>query len=113
MLNDRRRMGMKQLAGFFLFFFVLLCLLPFFLVKCTPAPPGITVQLYLKKEQKTITLALEEYVKGVVAAEMPALFELEALKAQAVAARTIAVRRMRRFGGTGYPAVPGADLRDD
>lgn len=82
-------------------------------MKCTPAPPGITVQLYLKEEQKTITLALEEYVKGVVAAEMPALFELEALKAQAVAARTIAVRRMRRFGGTGYPAVPGADLSDD
>lgn len=33
-------------------------------------------------------IELEEYLIGVVAAEMPALFEEEALKAQAVAART-------------------------
>ena len=33
----------------------------------------------------------EEYIVGVVAAEMPASFETEALKAQAVAARTYAV----------------------
>ncbi|HHW13022.1 MAG TPA: stage II sporulation protein D [Firmicutes bacterium] len=104
---------MRQLIGLFLFIFVLLCLLPLFLVKCTPAPPGITVQLYLNEEKKIIALDLEEYVKGVVAAEMPAEFDLEALKAQAVAARTVAVRRMRRFGGTGYPAAPGADLSDD
>ena len=37
---------------------------------------------------------LEEYIKGVVAAEMPADFDLEALKAQAVAARTFAYGRM-------------------
>lgn len=37
---------------------------------------------------------LEEYVVGVVAAEMPAAFGLEALKAQAVAARTYQVRKM-------------------
>ena len=104
---------MKQVIGLFLFFFALLCLLPLFLVKCTPAPPGITVHLYLKEEKKTIPLDLEEYVKGVVAAEMPAEFGLEALKAQAVAARTVTVRRMKRFGGTGYPTVPGADLSND
>ncbi|NLM37592.1 MAG: stage II sporulation protein D [Firmicutes bacterium] len=104
---------MRQLTGLFLFFFVLLCLLPLFLVKCTPAPPGITVHLYLKEEKRIIALDLEEYVKGVVAAEMPAEFGLEALKAQAVAARTVAVRRLRCFGGTGYPAAPGADLSDD
>lgn len=39
-------------------------------------------------------ISLEDYVVGVVAAEMPALFELEALKAQAVAARTYAVRHI-------------------
>ena len=37
---------------------------------------------------------LEEYLVGVVAAEMPAEFEVEALKAQAVAARTYAARRL-------------------
>lgn len=34
---------------------------------------------------------IEDYIIGVVAAEMPASFELEALKAQAVAARTFAI----------------------
>ncbi|NYF23506.1 stage II sporulation protein D [Sporosarcina sp. JAI121] len=37
-------------------------------------------------------IPLEEYVVGVVAAEMPATFEAEALKAQAIAARTYALR---------------------
>jgi stage II sporulation protein D len=36
---------------------------------------------------------MEEYIVGVVAAEMPASFEEEALKAQAVAARTYAVNK--------------------
>ena len=41
---------------------------------------------------------LEEYVAGVVAAEMPAAFPEEALKAQAVAARTYQVRQMQAAG---------------
>ena len=39
-------------------------------------------------------MELERYVFGVVLAEMPASFETEALKAQAVAARTYALRRL-------------------
>ena len=41
---------------------------------------------------------LEQYVMGVVSAEMPALFPKEALKAQAVAARTYQIRKMREAG---------------
>lgn len=41
---------------------------------------------------------LEEYVAGVVSAEMPAAFDEEALKAQAVAARTYQVRKMQESG---------------
>lgn len=37
---------------------------------------------------------LEEYIVGVVGAEMPASFNIEALKAQAVAARTYAVKHL-------------------
>lgn len=40
------------------------------------------------------TLGLEEYLVGVVAAEMPAEFEEEALMAQAVAARTYGAQRI-------------------
>lgn len=41
------------------------------------------------------TLELEEYLIGVVAAEMPASFHSEALKAQAIAARTYALKAMQ------------------
>lgn len=53
------------------------------------------VQIRILRPSGVVTkLPLEEYLVGVVAAEMPAEFELEALKAQAVAARTYAVRRL-------------------
>jgi stage II sporulation protein D len=43
-------------------------------------------------------LPLEEYLPGVVSAEMPDHFGLEALKAQAVAARSYALAEMARAG---------------
>ena len=43
-------------------------------------------------------MELEEYVTAVVLREMPADFEIEALKAQAVVARTYALRRHLRGG---------------
>ena len=53
------------------------------------------ISVYNTKEDKIVYMPLEEYVKCVVASEMPALFELEALKAQAVAARTFVYRKIR------------------
>lgn len=56
-------------------------------------------------EKKVITVALseeenpielEEYVIGVVAGEMPALFNEEALKAQAIASRTYVINHLER-----------------
>jgi stage II sporulation protein D len=46
------------------------------------------VKMYDTKKQEMVEIPLEDYVVGVVAAEMPADFGDEALKAQAVAART-------------------------
>ncbi len=53
-------------------------------------------------------LPLESYLKGVVPSEMPASFPLEALKAQAVAARVEAVSKI----GLRHPMKP-FDLCDD
>lgn len=50
-------------------------------------------KITLKTEKGTVTLSLKEYLYGVVVAEMPASFEEEALKAQAVAARTETVKK--------------------
>lgn len=58
-------------------------------------------------------LSLENYVIGVVAAEMPASWPKEALKCQAVAARTRAVGSSGMYGGTGCASHPGADVCTD
>lgn len=47
-----------------------------------------TVNVYICEEKKVVKMEKEQYIKEVVAAEMPAEFSKEALKAQTVAART-------------------------
>ncbi len=44
-------------------------------------------------------VGLDDYIIGVVAGEMPASFNMEALKAQAVAARTYALYKMQNIPG--------------
>jgi stage II sporulation protein D len=59
----------------------------------------LRVKVLNYKTRQIIDIPLEEYLVGVVAAEMPANFEIEALKAQAIAARTYTIKRLYRFGG--------------
>ena len=73
----------------------------------------VTVRLLLPENKKVLRLGLEEYVAGVVAAEMPASFPLEALKAQAVAARTYAVKRLQLPDPRVKALNPEADLSSD
>ena len=56
----------------------------------------ITIKVKQTNKNKIIEINIEDYVKGVIAGEMPISFELEALKAQAVAARTYALRRINK-----------------
>lgn len=53
-----------------------------------------TISVYDPNKKSVEDLKLEEYVMGVVSAEMPASFNEEALKAQAIASRTYAVYKM-------------------
>ncbi|MBE5822021.1 MAG: stage II sporulation protein D [Clostridiales bacterium] len=67
---------------------------------------NILVNVYLADTNETITMDLEEYIKGVVAAEMPASYEIEALKAQAIVARTYTIDKIisnRQFGNSNHP----------
>ncbi len=73
---------------------------------------GTIVRLYRHATGQVELVPLEDYVTGVVAAEMPAAFPPEALKAQAVAARTYIVKRMLA-GGVINNCHPGADTCDD
>ena len=49
----------------------------------------------LLDKEKILNISLEDYVIGVVACEMPASFNEEALKAQAVASRTYSLEKMK------------------
>lgn len=62
------------------------------------------------KDGKITRMPLNEYLIGVVAAEMPASFEKEALKAQAVAARTYTIKRIVGLGGKINKDHPDADI---
>jgi len=72
--------------------------------------PEIHLKMYNADEKKLEDMTLEKYVEGVLAAEMPASFEMEALKAQAVAARTLAFRNLEEYGGPGCSKYKGADV---
>jgi stage II sporulation protein D len=64
----------------------------------TPAPVAaakVSVPLRLSQQNKISHIPLEEYVLGVVAAEMPKTFAVEAWKAQAIAARTYIIHKLK------------------
>lgn len=61
------------------------------------------IQIQIQGEDQKYSL--EEYTVGVVAAEMPASFALEALKAQAIASRTFALKRTNFGENTIEPNV--------
>lgn len=61
--------------------------------------PEPEYSIKVKLGDKIETLELDQYVVGVVAGEMPASFEVEALKAQAVASRTFALYKKSKSNG--------------
>ncbi|MBD3920789.1 stage II sporulation protein D [Paenibacillus sp. PR3] len=71
----------------------------------------LMVHVYLTKQKRIETVPLELYVRGVLAGEMPIDFELEALKAQAIATRTYIVRRLAMQDRSGVPGEK-ADVTD-
>ena len=79
----------------------------------TPAPAAradAATQVRVKLPDGNVEeMPMSEYLWSVVAAEMPASFEPEALKAQAVAARTYAASKM----GHTVPNHPDADMCTD
>ncbi|WP_165998608.1 stage II sporulation protein D [Bacillus sp. Cs-700] len=114
---------MKRIVGSLILFAAILILLPSILVlpfgatemklqtsegnqmtkeKITEAVE-VDVPVFRSDQKKTISIPIEDYVKGVVAAEMPSDFNLEALKAQALTARTFVVTKLKN---------PSANLPD-
>jgi stage II sporulation protein D len=72
--------------------------------------PAVEVAVFRSSKSKIENVELEDYLVGVVAAEMPAEFNDEALKAQALTARTYIVKRLLSKDTLGVPK--GAQVTD-
>ncbi len=110
---------MKKIVFCILILFLVTVILPTCIVLClgkktilkkghADAP---TVSVYRHDTGETVSFPLETYLEGVVAAEMPASFHAEALKAQAIAARTFIYNRI--YEGTSDPDHPDAVVCTD
>jgi stage II sporulation protein D len=71
---------------------------------------AVEVAVFRSAKSKIETVQLENYLVGVVAAEMPAEFKDEALKAQALTARTYIVKKLLGKDDIGVPK--GAQVTD-
>ena len=80
--------------------------------KAEPASsdPAVEVAVFRTAKSQIEKVQLEDYLVGVVAAEMPAEFKEEALKAQALTARTYIVKRLLSKDALGVPK--GAQVTD-
>ena len=58
-----------------------------------------TIKLYHTKTEEVEELPIDEYLYGVVSAEMPVKYDIEALKAQAVVARTYTIYQITHSNG--------------
>lgn len=112
---------MKKLAAAIAALMILLFAIPLLLVKDKTEEQredlkqynDIPIDVYMCDMDRVVTMNLEDYILGVVAGEMPASFHPEALKAQALAARTYTMLRMRLFGGRGCSKHQGAEICTD
>ncbi len=85
---------MKKFLFALFAFFIIYMLYKNSIISEESSSPSRIVYMTLSKTQDVVELELEEYLKGVVFAEMPTSFSLEALKAQAVAARTYTLKKL-------------------
>jgi stage II sporulation protein D len=114
---------MGRLVAFLLLGVLVLICLPAFIIK-----PGnvdlpikapntrdskLKIKMYHHGQDKIMEIPMDQYLIGVLAAEMPASFEREALKAQAVAARTYTIRRLEYGKSNKTRPHPGADICND
>lgn len=93
---------------------VLCCILALLLMLFAFLPKNnnkvkLNIKVLNTKTDAITEMNIEEYVLNVLRGEMPADFEIEALKAQAVAIRTYAIKKR----GSNIDVHKGADVCDD
>lgn len=117
--------NIKTIIVYFCIFFVLILILPISIVKYGSNFSSFkkiksqnnsldnsvqNIKVFFHKENCVKKVPLEDYIKCVVAAEMPVEFETEALKAQAIAARTYVYGRFHDMYGNRKNHLDNSDI---
>ncbi|MDS1030269.1 SpoIID/LytB domain-containing protein [Bacillota bacterium LX-D] len=71
-----------------------------------------TISLYVNEKGQTQKIKLEEYLKGVVAAEMEPTWPREALAAQAIIARTFTLKKIAQGGVEAHGTDASTDVKE-
>ena len=96
----------KKTVIWIIFIITIVVFIPFAIVSKSPKTKetknktSSTVNVFFHESGTVKEMDLEEYIIGVVCAEMPASFETEALKAQAVATRSYTISKINANTGT-------------
>lgn len=112
---------MKYIIYYFLLIMLIIIVLPLLIVKSfggikkdvLDERKDNNIKVFFHKTKEVKVVPMEEYLRGVVAAEMPASFNIEALKAQAVAARTYAFNKTKNRQVTADTVHPDAEVCTD
>ena len=106
---------MKYIFSWLAFLMVFLFVLPMMFFDGTTHEQSMNqsaeIKVYFHETAVVKTMDLEKYLMNVLMAEMPAKFESEALKAQAVAARTYTINKIKSKDTTNVH--PDADVCTD
>ena len=106
---------MKKIIIIYLICIIVLFFLPVFFVKEQQSEKEYLeqnnrkIKVLLTDTEEIIEIDLDDYIMGVIVGEMPVSYELEALKAQAIVARTYTLNKLN----TDLDSHLNADMCDD
>lgn len=110
---------MKKVIVVYLICIIGMFFLPVFLVKKYDVVQNeaidynTKIKLLITEKNEVIDISLDEYIMGVLVGEMPVSYNLEALKAQAVVARTYTLNKIKNSKDTKESSHENADMCDD
>jgi len=79
------------------------------IVETSDEEEPVLIKVFNNNTKEVMVIDFEEYIKGVVASEMTVEFNIEALKAQSVTARTYLLYRLKKYPD-GHPEHPDAPI---
>lgn len=90
---------MKDITLRLAFFALFLMIIPFIVTLCIKEKPKeeyYNIRIFESESKKMYDVDIEDYLINVVLSEMPPSFHIDALKAQAISARTYALRKINK-----------------